>query len=475
MRSKRTKVLAAVSAGILLIVGLWYFSSSRVLKVWVYTDYAFRVSHPNWPGLLEARFQEVNRIYQRNRTGVIWKVLDSSEMDPTNTLPGLDNRRTNMALHQDRPTDIFVIFTGIHEGDRTGSVSPFTRTAVVVDYANKSESVNSRLLAHELAHLFGVPHDPAWLETLMGDKPESARFSDRSIAVIKRMRNYPFQEGIDGLSHGSWEKRALESASQDDIATHGNAMAHAHTVLAIALMNERKTARALEHFRAAVKADPQDKILHLNLAEAYTRDAQYDKALAEAREAVRVAPNDAVAHRALGALLGHNKQPEAALQELQTAIRLEPDNSQNKILLGLEYASIFGRLDDAVATLHEATLADPNSDMARKNLEKAETLKERVDAELIVGRQWVHDHPDDADGHDKLGKIEARAGDLKGAIRDFQRVADLRPDNGNPHMELADIYLAQGDTDSAWAEVRKARALGIEPPQALMARLPAQK
>src|ERR1022692_985755 len=112
MRRKQIVVLAAVVASIASIVGVWFYFATTVINVWVYTDYAFRYKHPEWPGLMESRFQEVNRIYRRNGTGVRWKVLDASQIDPTSNIPGLDSRRANMVFHLDRPTDIFVILTG---------------------------------------------------------------------------------------------------------------------------------------------------------------------------------------------------------------------------------------------------------------------------------------------------------------------------------------------------------------------------
>jgi Flp pilus assembly protein TadD len=475
MGKKQILVLAAVLSSMALIVGGWFLLKSRVITVWVYTDYAFRYDHPNWPETVDSRFQEVNRIYQRDGTGVRWKVLDSSEIDPTSNLPGIDVRRANMGLHLEKQTDIYLILTGVHEANRTGSASPFTRIAVVVDYPDKSESLNARLMAHELAHLFGAPHDPAWFESLMGEKPESNNFSERTVALIRRMRGYPFVKGIDGLSEGSWEKRALTAASLDDTAAQGNPLAHAHTVIGTALIEERRMEPALAHFRAAVDADPQNKVMHLNLAEAYTRDSNYEKALEQAREAVRLAPDDALAHRALGALLGRNHQPEAALQELQTAIRLEPNNPQNQVLLGLEYAGMFGHLDDAVATLQQAARVNPDSPIAKTGLEKAQLLRDRVQEALVRETARVREHPDDPDARYRLGKAEARVGDLKDAIRDFQKAAELRPDDAATHTELAELYLTEGDTNAAWAEIRKARALGGEPPQSLIARLPPQK
>jgi len=465
----------ALLASMALIVGLWFATKSREIKVWVYTDFAFRQNHHEWTNLIAARFNEVNRIYQHDGTGVRWKVLDSSQLDPTSNSQGIDRRRADMALHFDRPADVFVILTGVQQGNRTGSVSPFTRVAVVVDYPNKSEGVNARLLAHELARLFGAPQDSAWFDTLMNEKPESKNFSERTIAIIRRMRNYPFNEGIDGLKDSSWQKEALAAVAGDDVAAHSNAMGHAHTVLGTAFINERKTSQALVQFRAAVAADPANKVVHLNLAEAYTRDAQFDKALVEAREAVRLAPDDPLAHRALGALLGRRQQPEAALEELQTAARLQPNNAQNEVLLGIEYASTFGHLDDAVNTLEDATRADPDLALARTSLVQAETLKEQVQAIIAAERAVIHDHPDDAEAHYRLAKAEARAGDLKSALADMQKAVELRPDSTSAHTGLAEVYLAQGNTDAAWAEVRKVRALGSEPPSSLVSRLPPQK
>ena len=475
MRNKRTVALVAALAFVAAVAGCWFYFQSRVLNVWVYTDYAFRFKHPDWTTIITSRFREVNRIYLRNSTGVRWKVLDSSQIDPTSDAPGLDSRRATMALHFDKPADIYVILTGVHEGARTGSVSPFTRVAVVVDFPNKSESANARLLAHELAHLFGAPHDPAWLETVMGSKPESNRFSQRTVALIRRMRNYPFALGIDGLSQDSWQEKALAAVAEDDTAPNVNRSAHAHLVVGTALLNERKREAAIDQFRLAVQADPQDELSRLDLIEAYTRDGQEDRALEEIRQVVKSHPGDPLVHRGFGVLLARAHQPEAALQELQLAARLDPNNPQNKVLLGMALANTFGHIDDAIDTLQGAVRLNPDSLLARQGLEKTQLLKQRVSDELAKERELLLKNPKDADASYRLAKAEERAGDLQGAIRDFQRSAELRPSSGTPHMELAELYLVTGDSNTAWAEVRKARALGAEPPQSLLSRLPPQK
>jgi Flp pilus assembly protein TadD len=469
------KILAVVLVFAGALTGSWFYFKSRVINVWLFTDYAFRYQHANWPALVESRFNEVNRIYLRNRTGVRWKLVDSSQTDPTKDIPGLDNRRTNMVLYENDKADVFVVLTGIQEGDRTGSVSPFARAAVVVDFPHKSETLNARLLAHELAHLFGAPHDPVWLESLMAEKPESNKFSDETLALIRRMRNYPFALGIDALSQHYWQTRALNALAEDDTSSHSNPTAHAHTVLGTALLAERKREDAVEQFRRAVQADPENATAHLNLAAAYTANSQDELALAQVREVVRLSPNDALPHRALGALLGRTHHPDEAVRELQIAARLDPKSSATQLLLGVELAGMFGHLDESTQALQEAVQLNPEAPLARQGLEKVQILKERIAEVLATERAHLQHDPNDPDAHYRLGKAEERVGDLAAATRDFQKAAELRPDSGTPHIELAELYCVTGDFAGAWEEVRKARDLGAEPPPSLMARLPAQK
>lgn len=471
MRIKLAAILVVVAAA----VGGWFYFRSRVVNVWVYTDYAFRFDHANWPDLVASRFAAVNRIYQRSGAGVSWKVLDATQTDPVSQIQGIDNRRANMVFHQDRKTDVYVIFTGVHEGNRTGSVSPFTNVAMVVDFADKSESLNANLLAHELAHLFGEPSDPSWYATLMAEKPESSQFTPSTANLIHRLRNYPFALGIDGLTQGSWEKKALSALADTDSGSHGSPLAHAHTVLGTALLNERKKSEAVVQLKAAVQADPGNASAHLNLAEAYSRDGQENLALEQTREVARIDPDKPLSHRALGAMLGRTHQPEEAVQELRIAARMEPQNSDTQVLIGTQLAAMYGHLDDAIAAFQEALRVNPDSPIARQGLERAQLLKDHLAADLAEQRAAVARNPNDPDAHYRLGKAEAYTGDLAGAIRDFQKSADLRPDNGTPHAELAQMYFVQGNVGNAWDEVRKARALGTEPPPTLISRLPPQK
>jgi len=125
--------------------------------------------------------------------------------------------------------------------------------------------------------------------------------------------------------------------------------------------------------------------------------------------------------------------------------------------------------------MQEAVQLNPEAPLAREGLQKVQLLKQRVGDTLVAERTRLQHDPNNPDAHYRLAKAEERIGDLPGAIRDFQKVAQLRPDSGVAHLDLAELYLVTGDPAAAWDEIRKARALGSEAPPALIARLPAQK
>jgi Flp pilus assembly protein TadD len=308
----------------------------------------------------------------------------------------------------------------------------------------------------------------------MADKPETGKFPPQTADLIHRMRNYPFIAGIDGLSQGSWDKKALAALVKDDTGPPAKSLAHAHTVLGMALLSERKVEAGVAHFRQAVEADPKDVTLRLGLAEAYVRNAQDDLALREVREVVRMAPDSPLAHRALGAVLGRNHQPEEALKELRIAARMEPRNAEIQVLMGVQLSTMFGHLDDAIATLEEALSINPQAPMARESLAQVQAIKKRVEDELAAARGRVQQNSSDPDAYFRLAAVEARAGDITAAIRDYRKSAELGPDSGTPHAKLAELDYLTGDFAAAWAEVQKARALGTEPPPTLMAKLPPQ-
>ncbi len=78
---------------------------------------------------------------------------------------------------------------------------------------------------------------------------------------------------------------------------------------------------------------------------------------------------------------------------------------------------------------------------------------------------------DNYEMHMFLGLALQNAGDLDGAMTHYQEVVRLAPDMGEPHNNLAVVYMLEGDYQKAWDEVYEAQQLGYPPAPALLDQL----
>jgi Flp pilus assembly protein TadD len=443
----------------------------RVITVRVYSDYAFRLQHSNWSDLLESRFRDANLIFQQSGTGVQWKVLGSNDTDPTSNMTTLDGRRGVLPQQGDNKAEVLVSFTGLHEGERTGSANPFSRAAIVVDFPDRSESANTIVLAENLADMFAAPVDAAWVQSASAAAGQSVRLPPRAVTLIHQLRRYNFAAGVDGLLQGSWAQRAADAIAQSDSTPDSNHAAHGQQVVGTALLNDRRRDAAVVHLREATRLDPKNVTLHVETALALSRNGQDADALPELAEAVRLDPNNAILHQSLGSLLVKMRRPEEAIEEINIAARLDPKNANTEVALAAAFSQQLGRFAAAAAALHEALRLDPTSAAAARELEQLARNKQAVEDEIAKQRPRIQHAPKDSDAHYRLGIAIARSGDFQAALRELQKSIELRPSYGPAHSESAAIYYQLGDYAAAWREVKQSRALGTEPPTGLVAGL----
>src|ERR1039458_10006022 len=337
----------------------------RAITVRVYSDYAFRLQHSNWSDLLESRFRDANLIFQQSGTGVQWKVLGSNDTDPTSNMTTLDGRRSVLPQQGDNKAEVLVSFTGLHEGERTGSANPFSRAAIIVDSPDRSESPNTIVLAENLADMFAAPVDAAWVQSASAAAPQSVRLPPRAVTLIHQLRRYNFAAGVDGLLQGSWAQRAADAIAQSDSTPDSNHAAHGQQVVGTALLNDRRRDAAVVHLREATRLDPKSVTLHVETALALSRNGQDADALPELAEAIRLDPNSAVLHQSLASLLIRLRLPEEAAEEIAIAARLDPKNATTQIVLAAALSQQVGHFDATAAALHEALRLDPRSAAAR--------------------------------------------------------------------------------------------------------------
>jgi Tfp pilus assembly protein PilF len=463
-RSKKYLLLAVVLTAAIVGGLVWRYLRPRVINVVVVSDYAFR-ERRNWDAVLDARFRAVNQIFRG--TGVEWRVINAEHLDPVANIAQLDQRRLELERREDSPADVAISLTAQPEGDRLGSVNPFSHVAVVVDFPQQSEAQNTLNLAHELARLFAAPVEPAGSGTVMAFPPRSPGFAPRTAALIRQLRDYNFAAGIESLKE-KWERRAVQALAEAYTNPSPKPLSHAHITLALALAAERHAAEAVPEAREAVKADPQSVDARQALAHALVDDLQAEAATRELREAIRLFPRDAALHGFLGSVLGTQAETDEALSELRTAEALDPKNANYPVVVGSLLVSQTGQMDEAVTEFQKAAQLDPQQPAAQRWLHRMDDLNTQAHADLEADRRKAREAPQDANVHYRIGVDEARLGDHESARQEFQKAVDLNPRNGRALADLAAMEYYANDYDAAWRHMGAARAAGFEPNGALV-------
>jgi tetratricopeptide (TPR) repeat protein len=443
----------------------WQSTATRILTVSIFPDYAYR-QRPGWKALLESRMAEVSRIYEQ-QTGVRWKVASIESEDPINgSSAPLDARRAELSYNHSSPADILLIVTGVHEGGRPGSVSPFSHAALVVDFPERSELWNRLSMAHELAHLFGVLHEPG-TSTLMAPEPNDTRFSTRAATLIRRLRHYPFREGTAALD-GAWNERVLQALTDAGLGLYPNSISQARQAMAAALAIDGHYAPAIRHLREAVKVDPASAPARMELALTLMQDTQPDAAITVLREAIRAIPNNSRMHGILASLLS-GKDREEAREEYQTAIRMDPGSADLYEALGSLLTAEGGRIDEAIAAYQDALRLNPELRRAQQGLDRARAIKEQALAEAAQLSLQAEAARTDWNAYYRLGLAQTRGGDCSAAGKSFAKAIALNPRFGAAHSGMAVMDYLRGDYAAALAEVASAKALGIEPSMSFLA------
>lgn len=121
------------------------------------------------------------------------------------------------------------------------------------------------------------------------------------------------------------------------------------------------------------------------------------------------------------------------------AARLDPSLDEAHVKLGKSYQAK-GMLREAEASMREAVRLRSSSPAAHEGLlDVLEDQGRKADA-LAAARQYARSRPDVAASWERLGGLEARAGNAKGAADAFQKSLQIDASRVSVHYQLGVLY-----------------------------------
>jgi tetratricopeptide (TPR) repeat protein len=217
-------------------------------------------------------------------------------------------------------------------------------------------------------------------------------------------------------------------------------------------IKDGKFEKAQSAFEEAIKANPKDINIYIELSRWQVLYNQYDKAKENAENALLIDPHNSLAHAVKGWVLGRQGSYLEAQGELTNAIEIDPGNplayAYEAEILALQQSENKGDLttvDKAIEASRKAQSLGPdlmethrarglvleitsNYADAIKEFEAATQLNDNLaDLHLALGRNYKA-----TDQYDK-------------AVEQFNRAIALTPDDPDPYVETALTYLKVGE------------------------------
>ncbi len=212
---------------------------------------------------------------------------------------------------------------------------------------------------------------------------------------------------------------------------------------------------AINYLKIALELRPDDIAVLINLGQAYQADGQLDAAKGLFEKAVAIDPLQAAAQAGAGEIAFSKGDFASAIRSLETALKLQPGATNLHYPLAMAYRKT-GDVTNAVAHLEKKgsgklTVPDPLMDqlMELKRGQRAlwvqgnKALAEGRLADAIKSYEQMVATAEKGDPIPRihLGIAMAQAGDLKGAIEQYQEVLRTTPGNAIAHYNLGVLSL----------------------------------
>jgi len=170
----------------------------------------------------------------------------------------------------------------------------------------------------------------------------------------------------------------------------------------------------------------------------------------------------------LGRDLGRKREYEDAVQALSKAIEVDPDHAMAYYYRAL-YSYYGGRYNRAIKDLNEVIKIKPESDWAYCLRSNAYLRRGSYGMAMRDADEAVRLNPESVGGWVTLGGVCFKQGKYPRAVNAVTKAVAIDPTSRMALLNRASMYYNLGQHGPARADVRRARSLGHEVPEELLA------
>ena len=299
-----------------------------------------------------------------------------------------------------------------------------------------------------------------------GDKPPVASTPlgpDAPLVLPGAAANY-VNQGVAEYRQGRYHEASAAFEQARDLVP---ADLRVSTLLGTAQLQAKRYTPAQDEFRRILTIHPEAVEPRLGLARIGIRLGDYESATAQFREALQRDPKNLQALYNLGLLRYRAGDYTESIALLESVVALKPDLPDAHYTLGLAYTRQ-NRDSQAEAEFRKTIELAPQNSQAHFNLAKiylrAGKSEEAAREQALFTKLWDRQAADRAaEGN---GRARYLAGDYSGALKEFDRLAQIDPLSGRFQLGRGLCFLKMGKKNDALAAFQKAAELDPKLPDA---------
>jgi len=223
--------------------------------------------------------------------------------------------------------------------------------------------------------------------------------------------------------------------------------------LGLALDVDGRRGEAIEHYRQALKIDPDYSSALTCLGHALFEEGRFDEAVDCMNRAIQVQPGDFQDYNILGTALAKEGKAVEAINAYRKALELQPDNPEVCFHLA-ELLAAQGQFEEAITQYQEVVRLKPDYVTAHYHLAVLLASHSRLDAAAQEFQTVIQLDPNYTNAYGNLANVLMGQGKLDEAITQYQQTVEMAPGSAQAHFRLGEALEKKGRTADAIEQFR---------------------
>ena len=226
----------------------------------------------------------------------------------------------------------------------------------------------------------------------------------------------------------------------------------AYSAEAEALAKEGKVSLAIDAYKTAILADPQNSANYVALARLQVLSGELEDALINSENALLLNKNNSLAFAVRGWILGLQGEYQLGEASLKTALKIDPNSALANAYLAeiltlrvAEGKGLVGTIDEAADASRRAQLLDPNSMETHRARGLVLEQTGNFDEAIVEYEAAIQLNDKFADLHLTLGRTLLATENYSAAIDEFIQANALNPSDPLPETYIARAYVKIGE------------------------------